>query len=335
MEDLIILIHGTWANSKKGWCSSHDKFHIELNKELFKVSGRKFTITPFEWTGKNSHYERNIAASNLISTINYYKNNFKRIHLIGHSHGGTVIQLAFHQIDHKSNKQRDLLQNKIASWTTIGTPFFRFKGNLKIREKYLEILIWIILLPIHFILSIFLSLVTGISLWESAIMYVIFLNIISNYLQAKSFQYQLDLSTERQACKWLGIFSKYDEAITGLSNSMKHSLNNKKRTYPTFGTSTKIFSMLYRYVNVFLYNIFIRKILNQLLSKQIKKMSLGIDLNFFNVNKVSNMPTDSKLLDTTNLNIDEDLMKVVLEDNKRKIEKVRKLFHFNKALLHE
>jgi triacylglycerol esterase/lipase EstA (alpha/beta hydrolase family) len=131
-DDMVILVHGTFASTEKGWASKHSNFIFKLLQYHLKISGHYMNYTTFKWSGHNSLYERQMAAINLAEIINLNTKNHKRIHLIGHSHGGNVIQYALQSYPIMVSNQWKL---KVASWTTIGTPFYRFKGNLRLTNK--------------------------------------------------------------------------------------------------------------------------------------------------------------------------------------------------------
>ena len=99
----------------------------------------------FSWSGDNDTKERNLAAERLLDvmmrTYRYWKNQEVHLHLIGHSHGGNVINQFSELITSKEmiakseilkkNKVTDFPKPwKIKSITYLSTPFFQKKHQL-------------------------------------------------------------------------------------------------------------------------------------------------------------------------------------------------------------
>ncbi|MCK4518075.1 alpha/beta hydrolase [Candidatus Babeliales bacterium] len=87
---VVILVHGTFSNKK--WCSPGGGFYEVLSAEA-ALQGD--IVVPFAWSGKLSHKFRMRAAKSLVKLIQSYPRGEKII-LIGHSHGGNIINLASH-----------------------------------------------------------------------------------------------------------------------------------------------------------------------------------------------------------------------------------------------
>jgi hypothetical protein len=110
-ERLIILVHGTFAKNAP-WINETSSFSNGLKKFL----GNKTKIVPFNWSGKNSYFER-VAAGNQLSilleeTFKSHPNSQKIV--IGHSHGGNVICYALKQIPEIASEFKII---------TLATPF--------------------------------------------------------------------------------------------------------------------------------------------------------------------------------------------------------------------
>ena len=88
-EGIIILVHGTFA-SDTDWYLPDGKFlravEIEANKKNYKV-------VSFTWSGDLNNTARIRAAKHLAQLILTYPEKVK-IEVVGHSHGGNVINLA-------------------------------------------------------------------------------------------------------------------------------------------------------------------------------------------------------------------------------------------------
>jgi pimeloyl-ACP methyl ester carboxylesterase len=98
----IIFIHGTWS-SQKIWNDWEKKI---------KSTESKIHTSFFAWSGKNRSRIRSDAAKQLAEYIDAQKHS--KIHLVGHSHGGTIAALALKHINDTKN---------ISSLTTLATPF--------------------------------------------------------------------------------------------------------------------------------------------------------------------------------------------------------------------
>lgn len=325
-DDLVILVHGTFASTEKGWASMDSKFINKLLKFHHSISGHYMNYTTFKWSGQNSLYERQMAAINLAEMININNKNYKRIHLIGHSHGGNVIQYALQSYPSMIS---GLWKLKIASWTTIGTPFYRFNGNLKMKDD--QIHFWSVFISI-FLTLIFnffhFGMLSGFN-WVSGIIFALLTVLFERIFDACSIQYRIDRVNFAWKKNWFGVYSKYDEAIVGLSNNLKFRIPNTKRNYPTLSSGSNLLNHTGLVLKTLIYNIITRHITNPFLNKLILNKSLGIDRPFYSVKKVEFKPhhdaPDQQIPD----DLEEELIRIVTDDNKLKIESIRRLLNIN------
>ena len=88
LHAVVILVHGTFAYDVS-WCKPGGDFYETLKKSAKKI-GHK--IVPFTWSGKLNDFARLQAAQSLLETLASYPATEKKI-LVGHSHGGNVINL--------------------------------------------------------------------------------------------------------------------------------------------------------------------------------------------------------------------------------------------------
>lgn len=86
---IVILIHGSFANDSS-WCKPGGDFYEVLSKKA-KLLDHK--VVPFTWTGKLSDRDRFQGAECLAKMILSYPED-EEVILVGHSHGGNVINLA-------------------------------------------------------------------------------------------------------------------------------------------------------------------------------------------------------------------------------------------------
>jgi hypothetical protein len=135
----IVTVHGTGdtALGPEGekWFQTRSTFAQRLKARLAQ-HGVDAEILPFLWTGANSAREREKAAQKLERAIKRHAKERGPVHVIGHSHGGNVANETARILRWKSRlKFWNYLINplsfvfprkeRIASLTTVGTPFFR------------------------------------------------------------------------------------------------------------------------------------------------------------------------------------------------------------------
>lgn len=326
-DDLVILVHGTWASSNEGWTSKENYFHLHLNREFHRLTGKKLYFLTFSWSGSNSLYERQSAATDLIDYINEIHAEHKRIHLLGHSHGGTVIQFALMQNPVLSSQK---WKNKLSSWTTIGTPFYRYGGNMKIKTEFLGL----VTVPPSILLTIVLFKIIKLILPISGIIwyfifYILIYSKVDGFFRAKSFQFRLNAVMNNQISKWFGVYSKYDEAIEGLKHANSFQLSNAKRKRPSYDSNFSFVNYLGKIFNRLIYNYFTRIFINPLISKKVKNSAYGIDKHFYKVKGASATPIDNYEFDPMPPEIDEQIIEYVTKDNQSKLLSLRKLISFN------
>jgi hypothetical protein len=135
----IVTVHGTGdtAAGPDGdkWFQNGSQFASRLKARL-AAQGFDATILPFLWTGANSARAREDASRKLVKDIKRQSGKHGPLHVIGHSHGGNVANETarmlrwrpkFDMMSFLLNPMSALFRGKekIASVTTVGTPFFR------------------------------------------------------------------------------------------------------------------------------------------------------------------------------------------------------------------
>jgi Alpha/beta hydrolase family len=123
--DIVLLIHGTGAgaveNDGEAWWQRESKFWRFLQGRLENRASIQPAGRVFHWSGDNSEQERRSAGRKLAAWLSEFEKDCQPYHLIGHSHGGSVIWRA---VNEAAAKGCSLSQ--LRSCTTVGTPFFRY-----------------------------------------------------------------------------------------------------------------------------------------------------------------------------------------------------------------
>jgi Alpha/beta hydrolase family len=118
----IVLVHGTWARGffrqrpVADWCRQDSSFVKSLLGRLkIKMPGASPSISIFNWSGKNSIFERATASTDLKAYLETRDNLDTPVLIIAHSHGGNVAMQAV-------KKLQDASQVYVC---TLATPFFK------------------------------------------------------------------------------------------------------------------------------------------------------------------------------------------------------------------
>jgi hypothetical protein len=120
----FITVHGTGDGQRENddgepqWWSPDSPFCSELIAAAEPTS----RIEPFLWGGSNDEGERRQAAERLFVRVRRAQKEGERLHLIGHSHGGSVIATA---LRYAASERHQL--PAVLAITSIGTPFLRLK----------------------------------------------------------------------------------------------------------------------------------------------------------------------------------------------------------------
>jgi hypothetical protein len=194
---------------------------------------------PFRWSGANLESHRRDAGIRLLRKLRALDARGWRYHLVGHSHGGSVI---WHALTQSAKGNKKPLAG-LKTWTTVGTPFltftldptaWRYVGGLVISGAALGLL-WD-------------KVVEGIAehsaIWDqgkawgvitTSLLFVIliaffvtFVLNVSRYVWDWHQDHKL-AEAERKAAKWyqanwLGIWHEYDEPIAGLRATLADPL---------------------------------------------------------------------------------------------------------------
>ena len=125
-QDLVLLIHGTFAGSAAdegdSWWQQGSPAWKELSPRLPAGTRLAERGEVFHWSGDNSERARIKAGLDLLERLRELETAGRGYHLIGHSHGGSVI---WHTLRLAALRGQKL--DRLKSWTTVGTPFLHYR----------------------------------------------------------------------------------------------------------------------------------------------------------------------------------------------------------------
>lgn len=337
----IILVHGTFASGRNGWAARDSIFTKKIQTALYDLTGEIYSIYSFEWSGMNSLYSRQAASIQLMEFLSRKGKDFESIHFIGHSHGGTVIQYALE--NHSPLSREDTWKSNVKSWTTVGTPFFKFKGIKKHFSAQCNYFFSIIITSIIFCLvylfltlnqtegSFFNLLSDNYKRWTVWVIFLLISGLIYQVFEALTFNSNLDHTSKVFGKKWLGIYSRYDEAIIALKNSQEIKLEISKRVFPSDGLSLNLL-FLTRLIFNFIYDYTIRIFMSNLITSNLRNFITGNDRVYYKVKEVSFNPTNEPTIFIP-LDLDNKMLAEVIHDNQIKIKDLRILLNSDKTNL--
>ena len=121
-EAVAVMVHGTYAandeNSGSNWWQAGSPVSRRLRDLLPGFVRPADEEEVFHWSGENSERARSKAAAKLVSHLRKLEVKGQDYHLVGHSHGGSVIWNAMKLTTLSKRPLKGL-----RSWTTVGTPF--------------------------------------------------------------------------------------------------------------------------------------------------------------------------------------------------------------------
>ena len=121
-DEVAILVHGTFAgdaaNTGDRWWQQGSPVARQLSEKLPEHVHLAEEENVFHWSGENGERARSKAAASLLQHLRPMEEAGKSYHLVGHSHGGSVIWMAL-----RMSMLADKPLRGLKSWTTVGTPF--------------------------------------------------------------------------------------------------------------------------------------------------------------------------------------------------------------------
>lgn len=231
-EDLpvitLVVIHGTF-DSKDG--PEPDLRWVNADSELFKfleaharIEGYRLETIPLEWSGENSEHARRAAAQKLRRLLVKLGKQGRYVHLLCHSHGGSIAELALEAMDW------DAIRNplNIASVCSLGAAYFERKPSwFAVWEKRVRRLMihlgWVLSLAVLGLLVLSVLPVQTLKTALIAISATIAISVpfavpyIKWLLSQVTHDYRPDAQAARMARRrYLAIYHAHDEAIAYL-----------------------------------------------------------------------------------------------------------------------
>ena len=150
VTERVILVHGTFAQDRGYWESqtwwrqvwAHIRRPSTVKAkdpgDAWWLPGGAFASAvdaagagrfacedpPFHWRGDNRESERRVAGQMLLAKLREFESRGIRYHLVGHSHGGSVIWAAL-----RDAARRRLELPGLRTWTSVGTPYLQFRPS--------------------------------------------------------------------------------------------------------------------------------------------------------------------------------------------------------------
>ena len=125
---VALLVHGTFAGAPEDrgekWWQSGSPVAQRLQQDVPPSVEVAPSRAVFHWSGENSERARSKAAYALLSRLIEFERSHQPYHLVGHSHGGSVI---WNTLKLATIKRIELSQ--LRSWTTVGTPFLQHRSR--------------------------------------------------------------------------------------------------------------------------------------------------------------------------------------------------------------
>ena len=122
VDEITIMIHGTWASNGKWWRPGGDFFEYvkkDLGRsDLYSKSDR------FVWSGKNRDRKRKQAGVELSKWLKEHKSS--EVNVFAHSHGANIAMLATHQdirMDRLIMLSPPVRKDYFAKWSNVGQAY--------------------------------------------------------------------------------------------------------------------------------------------------------------------------------------------------------------------
>lgn len=302
-KEHIIFVHGTFAadesDTGQAWWQNGSAFYNYIKSNL----GKQYSVNcsnnkAFHWSGENTMLARRQGAQKLMKLLAGYDAKGEGYHLVGHSHGGSLIWTAISMstLDFEKNvirkKVKEINRLKgLKSFITVGSPFILFENRNKylsrLRAKYWKFFIASSLF--YFTPFIYVFLCTfGVTKWNFYLIpfYVIFMIIhfilTSICLNIKEIAREILGETYAEilyAEKWHGLNCSKDEAFNSLNIAKELNFEASYSIGPQYPGS-----MAFGFTQNLLRNIYGKYIFpwfKEKLANYLKKLALGFDRPYY------------------------------------------------------
>jgi hypothetical protein len=245
----IITVHGTHATRPElgaKWWQNGSGLETQL-LALIESERGALSLQPFVWDGRNSENSRRKAGSELLARALELERVAEPYCIIGHSHGGSVIELALFQAAARGNPLPNLKQ-----WISVGTPFvvsrrrFFLFSRLNVFGKAIY-LAWMMIVAASLASLVFaltanaqtdqegliviLQLLAGASLFIVSIIFYFVLRRLERRNPIRRKGKVLRSARALFAERWTSLWHRHDEAMQGLAALRKLHVNIFARDY--------------------------------------------------------------------------------------------------------
>lgn len=245
----IIAVHGTNASGPEEGAKWWQKGSAVEGQLLERVESERgaLTVQPFVWDGRNSEMSRRKASSELLQRALELEGKGEPYCLVGHSHGGSVIELALFQAASRGNSLPNLKR-----WISVATPFVVSRRAFFLFSRLGPIgkaiyLAWMMLVAtsVAFLVLAFSSnpqtdqegliaiveVAASISFAVCAIVFYFFLRALERRNPIRRKKKFMDQARTMFAGRWTSLWHKHDEAMQGLAALKKLRVNLFARDY--------------------------------------------------------------------------------------------------------
>ncbi len=319
-DETVLCIHGTFAASERdygrGWWQRGSVFWQRFSARLPHGTGMlEDNETLFHWSGANTERDREQAAARLLAALQRRDEAGQPYHLIGHSHGGSLIWAAL-----RMACRRGVVLKGLRSWSTVGTPFLNKKSLKMLRwSSALRCVAGLLLagpcvyLAAHLGQTIVAQPLAAYTTMQAsgalglfvACMYVTLcmLSMVATPV-LESWQIRQDEQLDRKAMelygdRWMGLWSPDDEAINGLRATLDLPLSFVGRYAPRekVFASDRLHALgrPHQWLLGLIYNGVVQPVLNRIVTAQVIKTLQGNNRPGGKIVSVHPWPTENIL----------------------------------------